>query len=95
MLVDLSKKAIQIEGDKIKQVGKYRVLRKGVPVSNQIDANGKYLIPGLWDMHVHLEGAELIPDNEALLPVFLAYGITTVRGVLPARAWQARSSSPR
>jgi len=75
----VSKEAIYIEGDKIKQVGKYRVLRKGVPVSHQIDANGKYLIPGLWDMHVHLEGAELIPDNEALLPVFLAYGITTVR----------------
>lgn len=30
-------------------------------------------------MHVHLEGTALVEDNEALLPIFLAYGITTVR----------------
>jgi imidazolonepropionase-like amidohydrolase len=50
-----------------------------IPVKYRVECSGKYIIPGLWDMHVHLEGAELVEDNKALLPVFLAYGITTVR----------------
>lgn len=45
-----------------------------------LDAEGGYLIPGLWDMHVHFRGGEeLIPDNRALLPLYIANGITTVR----------------
>jgi hypothetical protein len=39
-----------------------------------IDARGKFLIPGLWDMHVHLGNA-----TEAVLPVLVYYGITGVR----------------
>jgi imidazolonepropionase-like amidohydrolase len=48
------------------------------PIS--IDAKGRYLIPGLWDMHVHFGGGpELIEENKALLPLYIAHGITTVR----------------
>ena len=37
-------------------------------------------MPGLWDMHVHFGGgAELIEENKALLPLYVAYGVTTVR----------------
>ncbi len=39
----------------------------------QIDASGLYLMPGLADMHVHLQ--------EADLPAYLASGITTVRNM--------------
>jgi imidazolonepropionase-like amidohydrolase len=39
-----------------------------------VDGTGKYLIPGLWDMHVHLSMA----GREAL-PVLLAHGVTAVR----------------
>lgn len=42
--------------------------------SRVINGRGKYLIPGLWDMHVHLSMA----GREAL-PVLLANGITAVR----------------
>src|SRR5215813_8823683 len=49
-------------------------------VRQTIDARGRYLIPGLWDMHVHFGGGpELIEENKALLPLYIAYGITTVR----------------
>jgi imidazolonepropionase-like amidohydrolase len=42
-----------------------------------IDGSGKYLIPGLWDMHVHLTYDDRFTD---LMPqLFLAYGITSVR----------------
>ncbi|SHF09349.1 amidohydrolase family protein [Pedobacter caeni] len=45
-----------------------------------LDAQGKYVIPGLWDMHMHFGGGEeLIEENKNLLPLYLAYGITTVR----------------
>ena len=45
-----------------------------------INADGKYVIPGLWDMHIHFRGGEeLIQENENLIPLFLANGITGVR----------------
>src|SRR5579862_5045435 len=45
-----------------------------------IDATGKFLIPGLWDMHVHTNFGDWIPDGkEIILPLFVANGITGVR----------------
>ncbi len=44
-----------------------------------IEGEGKYLMPGLWDNHVHFGGAEYIDENEQLLPLYLAFGVTTVR----------------
>jgi imidazolonepropionase-like amidohydrolase len=45
-----------------------------------LDASGKFLIPGLVDMHVHLTGAgEPTGSREFILPLLLANGITTVR----------------
>jgi imidazolonepropionase-like amidohydrolase len=73
------KGAVLIEGKTIAVIGEYSKLKNEVVRENRINGAGKYLIPGLWDMHIHLEGADLIEDNKALLPVFLAYGITTVR----------------
>ena len=39
-----------------------------------IDGSGKFLIPGLWDMHVHLSKA-----GAGSLPLLVGYGITGVR----------------
>lgn len=45
-----------------------------------VDGSGKFLIPGLADMHVHLTGAgEPDGSRKFLLPLLLANGITTVR----------------
>jgi imidazolonepropionase-like amidohydrolase len=45
-----------------------------------LDATGKFLIPGLVDIHVHLTGAgEPAGSREFILPLLLANGITTVR----------------
>ena len=38
------------------------------------DCKGKFIIPGLWDMHVHLGNA-----TSSALPVFIANGVTGVR----------------
>ena len=45
-----------------------------------VAAQGKYLIPGLWDMHVHTAFGDWLPANERVtLPLFVANGITGVR----------------
>ncbi len=44
------------------------------PDAQRIDVTGKYIIPGLWDMHAHYEQVEWGP-------IYLAAGVTTVRDV--------------
>src|SRR5271154_1881906 len=46
-----------------------------------IDGHGKFLIPGLWDMHVHIAGLSADPawSKNVLLPLLLANGVTGVR----------------
>lgn len=46
-----------------------------------INGAGKFLIPGLWDMHVHLAGVSANPawSKEIVLPLYLANGITGMR----------------
>lgn len=48
-----------------------------VNAAETIDGSGRYLIPGLWDMHVHLTYEEGLIDSMPAL--FLAHGITSVR----------------
>jgi len=49
--------------------------------AQRIDGQGKYLIPGLIDMHTHLFSDEDFPDSLAgdELMVMLANGVTTIR----------------
>lgn len=53
-----------------------------VPAGAQrIDAAGKFVIPGLIDMHAHLFADEWVPDSVAPheLGLYLAHGVTTAR----------------
>ena len=64
---------IIVTGETITEVGKFGKIES--PKNSQvIDATGKFLIPGLWDMHVHLTKA-----GENTLPLFIANGVTSVR----------------
>jgi imidazolonepropionase-like amidohydrolase len=45
--------------------------------TRSVDGRGRYLIPGLWDMHVHLVSERLVRTNS--FPLFIANGITGVR----------------
>jgi hypothetical protein len=48
--------------------------------TKSLDGTGKFLVPGLVDMHVHLTGAgEPTGSRDFILPLLLANGITTVR----------------
>src|ERR1700693_1300351 len=45
-----------------------------------IDGRGRYLIPGLWDMHVHSAFGDWFPGGrDIILPLFIANGVTGVR----------------
>jgi N-acyl-D-aspartate/D-glutamate deacylase len=46
-----------------------------------LDATGMYLMPGFIDMHVHAGGAPKNADAEYAYKLWLAHGVTTVRGV--------------
>ena len=62
-------------GNRIQAIGKDGKIR--VPKDAQvIDVKGKFLIPGLWDMHVHA----LWPwRTETYFRLFIANGVTSVR----------------
>lgn len=64
---------VVIAGDRITALGKTGKLKP--PRNAQVvDATGKFLIPGLCDMHVHLT-----MGGSSALPVFVANGVTCVR----------------
>ncbi len=69
-----------LEKDRIKVVGP----TNGTPYPRNaptiLNARGGYLIPGLWDMHVHLAFGDWFPRaGEISLPLFVANGVTSVR----------------
>src|SRR5215469_4086695 len=72
-------RTIVITGDHITSVSDTAKFQppKNVQV---IDAIGQYLIPGLWDMHVHSAFGDWFPGGrDIILPLFIANGVTGVR----------------
>ncbi len=48
--------------------------------ARRVNCRGLFLIPGLWDMHVHLAFGDWFPGaQEISLPLFVANGVTGVR----------------
>ena len=75
----VSNQQIGIRGDTIQWIANMNSHENFI-TKQTIDGNGKYVIPGLWDMHVHFRGGEgLIEENKNLLPLYTAYGISGVR----------------
>lgn len=50
-----------------------------VIAETNVDGRGKYLVPGLWDMHVHTSTDRI--TREILFPVLVAHGITGIRSM--------------
>jgi len=44
-----------------------------------VNANGKYMVPGLWDMHVHSAFVSPAWNENVIYPLYLANGVTGVR----------------
>ncbi|MFD1218106.1 MULTISPECIES: amidohydrolase family protein [Microbulbifer] len=90
----LPDQAVATLGDRIVAVGKDAEVAGNWSSKQTVDGRNRYLIPGLWDMHVHFGGGEaLIEENRALLPLYVAHGVTTVRDAsgdipLPVLDWR-------
>jgi imidazolonepropionase-like amidohydrolase len=56
------------------------------PKARIVDGRGKYLIPGLWDMHVHAVRIERISP---MFPMFVATGVLGIRDMgVPIWTWR-------
>ena len=69
---------VVVEGNRIRAVGR----RGQVPVpagATVIEANGRTILPGLVDMHLHL--------REWKVPLYLAFGVTTVGDIHNDTQW--------
>jgi imidazolonepropionase-like amidohydrolase len=64
---------VLISGNRITTVGKHVRVPTGAQI---IDGTGKFLIPGLWDMHVHALHKE---RWGTFSPLFIANGVTGIR----------------
>lgn len=74
-----SEQSVRIEGGRIAEIALAGDL--DVPAgATVVEASGKFLIPGLWDMHTHtFNNNAPQPPNTWTFPLFLANGVTGVR----------------
>ncbi len=66
--------SVLIENDRIAEIGNAITAPEGTPL---FDGGGAYLIPGLWDSHVHIFSSPSEPDSA--LPLYLINGVTGIR----------------
>lgn len=83
----LGHKDILIVGEKICSMGEDLRIYENLPDVEVFDLEGKYVIPGYIDMHVHITGGggekgpvSRVPESQ--LSSFLVNGVTTVVGLL-------------
>ena len=62
----------------------------GVPINEkrrpkkgdyEINASGQYVMPGFVDLHAHAGSVQKAPETDYVYKLWLAHGVTTVRGV--------------
>jgi hypothetical protein len=71
----LAGQTVLIRDGIIRQIGSSSAVR--IPAgATRIDGRGKYLMPGLADMHVHMAGPRAI--QEQLLKMYVVAGVTTI-----------------
>lgn len=77
----LTKQTVVVRGDRIMSMGQAAKVK--VPDgAERIDGTGKYLMPGLAEMHGHIPPPQAEREyTESVLFLYLANGITTVRGM--------------
>ena len=73
-------RTVIVRNGKIEEVGISAAGTDRKLPGEHVNGTGKYLIPGLWDMHVHMVFGDWFPrGKEVTLPLFIANGITGVR----------------
>jgi imidazolonepropionase-like amidohydrolase len=80
----LKDQTVLVRGERIVEVGPASKVK--VPAGAlRVDGRGKYLMPGLAEMHGHIPPPQAPKEfTEAVLFMYVANGVTTVRGMLGA-----------
>ncbi len=78
--VVLRSQTVVVRGDRIVELGPSTTVKPPAGATI-VDGTGKYLMPGLAEMHGHLTGGN-DALNERILLLNVARGITTIRGML-------------
>lgn len=76
----LEDQTVVVEGGRITALGP-AAATEVPPGATQIDGQGRYLMPGLSEMHGHIPFTNANGEAEDVLMLFLAGGATTVRGM--------------
>ena len=80
----LHNQTVIVRGDRIAEVGPSARV-KAPDGAVRVDGRGKYLMPGLAEMHGHIPPPTSPPQfTESVLFLYVANGVTTVRGMLGA-----------
>ena len=70
---------VVIKNGRIDSIAKHAMIASSQK-TQVVNGTGKYLIPGLWDMHAHSAGGPASPwDAKVILPLYIANGITGIR----------------
>jgi imidazolonepropionase-like amidohydrolase len=100
-LVDVNRGRVLVEMDvlladgRIQQIEHDRLQPKG---ARTVDGTNRFLVPGLWDMHVHTAGLSANPEwsRDTLLPLLVANGVTGIRdmggSLVALQTWKTQIS---
>lgn len=93
---------IVVEDNKITQIvgvgtPKVPIDPSGRPqgATKEIDAYGSFVLPGFINLHAHVGGAKKSPNAEYPYKLWMAHGITTIRGVPAANVNWTKSEKDR
>jgi imidazolonepropionase-like amidohydrolase len=78
----VANQTVLVRGQRIAEIGPASSVK--VPAdATRVDGRGKYLMPGMSEMHAHIPGGQA-PDEliERTLYLFTSAGVTTIRGML-------------
>jgi imidazolonepropionase-like amidohydrolase len=75
-----ARKTIVIDGNRIARIENANAATRAAAT---LDGTGMFVIPGLWDMHIHAyftnDTARFHSTSEVMLPLFIVNGVTGVR----------------
>ncbi|KAA5541601.1 amidohydrolase family protein [Adhaeribacter rhizoryzae] len=77
----LANQTVVVKDGKITYVGEAKNAKYG-KAATLVEAKGKYLMPGLAEMHAHVPPVDNLEPMKEVLMLFAANGITTIRGML-------------
>jgi imidazolonepropionase-like amidohydrolase len=77
----LPNQVVIVKDGKISLIGDARTVKYGANAL-VIDGTGKYLMPGLAEMHAHVPPNDNVAANKEVVLLFALKGVTTIRGML-------------